>query len=98
MRKGIHVYVSGIADTWFLIPWHFILHFNYCFSCRRQISSEGDRGCGGHLISLCWVLLYTRVDKTAMNLALMKRKTSWGRQTKSCGQGKNAKLQGAVIK
>lgn len=93
--------VSGIADTWFLHPWHFIFHFNYCFKCRGQISSERDQGCGGHLVSFHNSMLGVGIHASGQNSHELGPHGTYGLRGKTdqnCGEGKDARLQGAVIK
>ena len=93
--------VSGVAATWFLCPWYFIFHLNYCFSCRGQTSSERDQGCGGHLVSFCNSVLGVGVHASGQNNRALGPHGAYGLTGKiyqNCGEGKDAKLQGAVIK
>ena len=92
---------SGVEDTWFLYPWRFIFHFNYCLNCRGDISSERDPGCGGRLVSFRNSVLGVGVRASGQNsheLGPHRMYGLMGKTDQNCGEGKDAKLQDAVIK
>lgn len=76
------------------------LLFHYCLRCRGHISPERDQGCGGHL-SFRNSVLGVGVHASGQNSHELGPHGTYGLKGKTdqnCGEDKDAKLEGAVIK
>lgn len=100
MKKMLNMCRPGVTDTRVSHPQAFPFHFHCRFNCRGHDSSEGDSGCGRHLMSRCNPVLgggvHTR-EQNSSDPGPRGMSGLTGQRGPDCGKGRDGKLQGAEI-